>query len=162
MLKNAFQRLVGGKTEIETYTLLRLQAKTYRLVKNYVAPILGKHKLSTLDWSMLGLLKNNPKGCRFVDVSTQMGVEPPFVTELVTSIKKAKLIKIDADSEDRRAKIIVLTTKGQDLVQELEKQIEERLDTLLADVSASEFDGYIKMMTALSEKLDAYEREKKK
>ncbi len=154
MLKNALQKLVGNKTDFETYTLLRLQAKTYRLVKNYVSPILQKHKLSTLDWSLLGLLKEYPNGCRFIEISQQMGVEPPFVTELVSSIKKEKLIKTENDPEDRRAKILVLTKKGQDLIDNLETQVEERLLKLLEDAPSSDFTGYINTMQYLSKRIE--------
>lgn len=154
MLKNALQKLVGGKTDFETYTLLRMQAKTYRLVKNYVAPVLAKHKLSTLDWSLLGLLREFPQGCRFIQVSQQMGVEPPFITELVSTIKKNKLIKIDNDPDDKRAKILLLTKKGEELVDSLEKQIQERLVNLLNDVSSSDFTGYINTMNHLSKKIE--------
>lgn len=154
MLKNALQKLVGGKTDFETYTLLRMQAKTYRLVKNYVSPILAKHKLSTLDWSLLGLLKEYPEGCRFIQISQQMGVEPPFITELVSSIKKNKLIKTENDQKDKRAKILVLTKKGEELVEELEKKIQDRLVNLLNDVSSSDFTGYINIMNHLSKKID--------
>jgi len=157
MLKNALQKLVGGKTDFETYTLLRMQAKTYRLVKNYVSPILTKHKLSTLDWSLLGLLKEYPKGCRFIQISQKMGVEPPFITELVSSIKKNKLIKTENDLEDKRAKILILTKKGEELVDSLEKQIQERLVNLLNDVSSSDFTGYINVMNHLSKKIEEKE-----
>ena len=157
MLKNALQKLVGGKTDFETYTLLRMQAKTYRLVKNYVSPVLAKYKLSTLDWSLLGLLKEYPEGCRFIQISQQMGVEPPFITELVSSIKKNKLIKTESDPDDKRAKILVLTKKGEELVDVLEKQIQERLLNLLNDVSASDFTGYLNIMNQLSKKIDEKE-----
>lgn len=153
MLKSAFQKLVGGKTAFETYVLLRLQAKTYRLVKNYVAPILEQHHLSTLDWSLLGLLKEYPEGCRFIAISQQMGVEPPFITELVTAIKKQGVITIKEDPQDRRAKILLLTTKGEDLVRGLEEEMQKKLEGLFDDVSVSEFQTYLHFMEKMIHKI---------
>src|SRR3989344_5515818 len=88
MLTSAFKKLVGASTEFDSYTLRRLQAKSYRLIKNAVPETLHQYKLSVLDWSLLGLLFQRPEGSRFVEISTAMGVEPPFVTELITTLKK--------------------------------------------------------------------------
>jgi len=91
MLTSAFKKLVGAFTEFDTYTLLRLQAKSYRLIKNAVSETLHQYKLSVLDWSLLGILFQKPEGSRFVEIATTMGVEPPFVTELITTLKKRVL-----------------------------------------------------------------------
>ena len=93
MLTSAFKKLVGASTEFDTYTLLRLQAKSYRLIKNAVSETLHQYKLSVLDWSLLGILFQKPEGSRFVEISTTMGVEPPFVTELITTLKKKGFVK---------------------------------------------------------------------
>ena len=87
MLTSALKKLVGSSTEFDSYTLLRLQAKSYRLIKNSVSETLSRHGLSVLDWSLLGILFQKPEGGRFVEISQEMGVEPPFVTELVTVLK---------------------------------------------------------------------------
>jgi len=154
MLTSAFKMLVGASTEFDTYTLLRLQAKSYRLIKNAVSETLHQYKLSVLDWSLLGILFQKPEGSRFVEISSAMGVEPPFVTELITTLKKKSFVKIESDSEDRRAKCILLSKKSTELIPIIEKEIKETLSHLLKDVSSSDFRGYKATMEKMLSNLD--------
>jgi len=149
MLTSAFKKLVGFSTEFDSYTLLRLQAKSYRLIKNSVSEVLSKNKLSVLDWSLIGILYKKPEGSRFVEISTIMGVEPPFVTELVTILKKKGFVKIEDDPEDKRAKCVLLTKKSTELIPLVENNIKESLSPLLEDISSSEFRGYQTTMEKL-------------
>lgn len=154
MLTSAIKKLVGASTEFDTYTLLRLQAKSYRLIKNAVTETLHPYKLSVLDWSVLGLLFQKPEGSRFVEISTSMGVEPPFVTELVTILKKKGFVKIENDPEDRRAKCILLSKKSTDLIPTVEQEIKETLSHLLKNVSSADFRGYKTTMEKMLSNLD--------
>lgn len=154
MLTSALKKLVGSSTEFDSYTLLRLQAKSYRLIKNNLSETLRAHKLSVLDWSLLGVLLQKPEGCRFVEISTAMGVEPPFVTELVTILKKKGFVKIENDPEDRRAKSVLLSKKSIELIPSVETEIKETLSFLLGDVSSAEFRGYRTTMEKMLHQLD--------
>ena len=147
---NAFQKLVSKKAEISSYELIRLQAKTHRGLKNKFGNILDKHNLSTLDWSILGILFENKEGCHYNKIATDLAVEPPFITELVTKLIKLKLINIKEDITDRRAKKIFITPKGEGLVEEVEAKFQEYFSTFFKNVTASEFDTFKKIMEELS------------
>ncbi|MBP9691334.1 hypothetical protein KBD81_04620 [Candidatus Woesebacteria bacterium] len=151
MLKSALQIIIGGKTEINSADLLMLQAKSYRLVKNEVSPLLYKHNISTLEWGFLGIVKTCATGSRYIDLSNKMGVEPPFVTAIVTKLLREKLIKIVGDAQDRRAKMVILSSKGAALVEKLEPLIDERLQNVLDPISTSDFKGYIAAMTTITD-----------
>ena len=125
MLTSAFRKFVSSSTEFDSYTLLRFHAKSYRLIKNVVTETLHKYKLSVLDWSLLGILFQKPEGSRFVEISNEMGVEPPFVTELITILKKKNYVKIEGDHEDHRAKCILLSKKSMETIPTIEKEIKE-------------------------------------
>ena len=109
MLKNPFTHLVGNKETIKTYELIRLQGKSYRFIKNYVNSALSKEKLSALEWGILGLLYENKEGQRYIEIAQSMGVEPPFITELVSTLLKQNLIHSKDSDTDKRAKVVSLT-----------------------------------------------------
>ena len=153
MLKSALKKLVGSPTEIHSYSTLRLQAKTYRLIKNLLRPILKKNKLTSIDWCFLGLLFQNPDGLRFVEISHQMGVEPPFITDLAINIKKRGYIDIINHPDDRRAKIVLLSAKGKLLVESLEPEINICLDKISSGISSRENETYFNVMIRLIENI---------
>jgi len=142
MLTSALKKLVGLSTEFDSYTLFLLHAKSYRLIKNCVSETLDKHKLSVLDWILLGILFHKPKGCKLIEISISMGVEPPFVTELVAILEKKNFVEIENDPEDRRAKCVLLSKKGEEIIPLVEKEIKKILSQLLDNISSAEFRGY--------------------
>jgi DNA-binding MarR family transcriptional regulator len=150
MLKNAFQRLVGGKEHIKTYELIRLQAKTYRSLKNYFNTKLENEKLSSLEWSVLGLLHKSENGLRFIEIAQKMGVEPPFITELISQLEKQKLVKTMDNPQDKRAKIVQLSDKGAKKLNSVENNLEEKITNLFSDISASEWQTYRNVMEKIA------------
>lgn len=150
MLKNALQRLVGSKETIKTYELIRLQAKTYRSLKNYFNTKLEDEKLSSLEWSVLGLLAKNLDGMRFIEIAQQMGVEPPFITELISQLEKQRLVKTMDNPQDKRAKIVQLTEKGTKKLTSVEGTLEEKITNLFSDISASEWQTYRNVMEKIA------------
>lgn len=150
MLKDAFQRLVGSKEQLKTYELIRLQAKTYRSLKNYFNDKLGDEKLSSLEWSVLGLIHKSTQGLRFIEIAQRMGVEPPFVTELISRLEKQKLVKTMDNPQDKRAKIVVLSDKGEKKLTSVEHNLEEKITSLFADISANEWQTYKNVMEKIA------------
>lgn len=150
MLKNALQRLVGTKENIKTYELIRLQAKTYRSLKNYFNSKLTDEKLSSLEWSVLGLLAKKADGLRFIEIAQNMGVEPPFVTELISQLEKQKLVKATDNPQDKRAKIVLLTDKGTKKLATIETTLEQKIMNLFSDISASEWQTYRNVMEKIA------------
>ncbi len=150
MLKNAFQRLVGSKEQIKTYELIRLQAKTYRSLKNYFNSKLHIEKLSSLEWSVMGLIHKTDTGLRFIEIAQKMGVEPPFVTELISRLEKQKMVKTMDNPQDKRAKIVQLTDKGEKKLHSVEHNLEEKITNLFSDISANEWQVYRNVMEKIA------------
>jgi MarR family transcriptional regulator for hemolysin len=157
MLKDAFQKLVGQKDVIKTHDILRLQAKTYRLMRYLVDRNLKIHGLKTLDWTILGLLDEKKEGMRFSEIAQKMGVEPPFITELISKLEKQHIVSAKDNPQDRRAKLIELTKKGQKKVEEIEKEIYKRMNDFMKDISANEIATYKNVMNKMEEYLEKKE-----
>ncbi|CAN5180119.1 hypothetical protein BH09PAT2_BH09PAT2_08930 [soil metagenome] len=147
---NALQKLVGKKLDINTYDLILLQAKTNRALKNKFGEVLDEQKLTTLDWSVLGILSSQEQGCRYNIIAQELAVEPPFVTELIGKLVKQKLITIKDDIKDRRAKLILLSKKGEEVIQDMEQKLQEHFSTLFKDISASEFETFKNTLQKIS------------
>ena len=139
---NALQKLVGKKLDINTYDLVLLQAKTNRALKNKFGEVLNEYKLTTLDWSVLGILSTHTEGCRYNTIAQELSVEPPFVTELVTKLVKQKLIAIKDDIKDRRAKLIFLSKKGEEIINDTEAKLQDHFSDLFKNISPSEFETF--------------------
>lgn len=154
MLKSAFDKLVNAPSNIKSFDLILQQAKSNRFVKSYTSHILERYDLSTLDWSLLGSIYKEPDGCRFVDISKSMGVEPPFVTELMNDPKLKTYLDIKTDPEDRRAKIVALTNKGKQRVTDIEKRLHASLSKVLSAIPNADMKTYVNVMQKLIDKLE--------
>lgn len=151
MLKNPFSHLVGNKESVKTYDLIRLQGKSYRFIKNYINNSLAKEKLSSLEWGILGLLYENKEGQRYIELAQSMGVEPPFITELVSTLLKQNLIHTKDSEKDKRSKVLSLSEKGKKRVEAMEKNLEKRLHSQFTDISSGEWKTYREVMNKLIE-----------
>jgi DNA-binding MarR family transcriptional regulator len=149
MIKNPFSHLVGNKETVKTFDLIRLQGKSYRFIKNYVNTALAKEKLNALEWGILGLLYENSEGQRYVEIAQSMGVEPPFITELVAKLLKQNLIHSKDSEKDRRAKVLSLTEKGKKRVQAIESELAEKITSQFADISSGEWKTYKEVMNKI-------------
>ena len=145
-LGNIFTRIKHGLT---TYRMGLLQARAYRVLKKYSSDELFAADLSTLDWALLGLLYDEPKGFRLSKVALLLGIEAPFVTEIVRELKRKGYISQMLDPKDSRAKIVVLTEKGKDFVPVFDKTLRSRLKYLLSGVSPKDLYGYIKVLDTI-------------
>ena len=139
MLKNPFLHLVATKETIKTYELIRLQGKSYRFIKNHVNDALSKGKFSALEWGILGLLYENSEGLRYIEIAKNIGVEPPFITELVSKLLVQNLIHSKDSEKDKRAKVVSLSEKGRKLVASVEKNLEDGLLSKFADISSGKW-----------------------
>lgn len=139
MIKKALQRLIGIREPVKTYDLLRLQARSYRLLKNEIDAYLTTYKISALDWMVLGLLYKDHEGLKFGVIATELGVEPPFVTELVSGLEKRKYITIKESPVDKRSKIVKLTNKAIKLISDVEKNLQAKLKSINKNILSSKF-----------------------
>jgi DNA-binding MarR family transcriptional regulator len=131
------------------YKLSLLQAKSYRFFKAYTTHVLKKHKISLLDFSLLGIIYDNHE-VRLSEIASELGVEPPFVTVLVEELTKKNYIASVIDREDKRVKKVTLTKKGKAFLEHTEADIKSEMKVLLKGLSVEMY-IYIKVMQTLIE-----------
>ena len=132
-----------------TYRAGLLHAHSYRILRKHASDELEVVELTTLDWSLLGLLYEQHKGYRSSKLALLLGVEAPFITETVRKLKKKGYVKEALDAKDSRAKIVCLTAKGRGFVPIYDRILCQRLNRLLAGVTPKDFSGYMKVLEAI-------------
>lgn len=131
---------------LTTYRLGLLQARAYRILKKSSSDHLVAVDISTLDWALLGLLYDEPKGYRLNKVAELLGVEAPFVTEMVKALKRKGYVEQITDAKDSRAKILKLSAKGKEFVPILDASLKKKLRFLLSGASPKDIYGYLKVL----------------
>jgi DNA-binding MarR family transcriptional regulator len=132
---------------VSFYKLSLLQAKSYRFFKSYTSQLLKKHKISLLDYSLLGIIYDNTE-VKLSEIAQELGVEPPFVTVLVEELTKKNLITRVADKEDKRSKNVALTKKGKAFLETIEKELKGEMKPLLKGISVEMY-IYVKVLQTL-------------
>lgn len=143
---NLLTSLKTLKNGLTTYRMGLLQARAYRILKKHSSDVLFTVDLSTLDWALLGLLFDYPKGYRLNKVAELLGVEAPFVTEMVRELVRKGYVLQLRDPKDSRAKILRISEKGLTFVPIFDKTLRSRLKHLLSGLSARDLYGYIKVL----------------
>ena len=152
-------RLIANlKTGATTYRTGLLQAKAYRLLKQTTSQALRKYHISTLDWAMLGLLYDHPKGLRFNVVAKTLSVEAAFVTALAEELVTKKLLIITPDPQDRRAKVITLTAHARALVPEIEKVLRQSVKGLLSGIQRRSLLTYLDVLARIVDNAESSSR----
>ena len=131
---------------LKTYHTGLMQAKAYRALKKHTRTMLQQYQLSTLDWALLGLLREATKGMRSLTIATDLGVEQPFVTVMLAKLKEKDLVTIVPDPSDGRAKLVTLTQKAKKLMPEIEKILRKSVSPLLQGASVQEVIMYVKVL----------------
>ena len=136
----------------KTYRAGLLQAKVYRVLKGYSQDkLMSGYGLSTIDWALLGLLYDNTDGLRPSVLAEALGVEPPFVTVLVSKLTKLGLIDVKTRKDDSRVKIFFLNKKGNSTVEEVEKYLREEMKVLVKGIDAGDLIAYLSVLEKIVE-----------
>ena len=132
-----------------TYQVGLLQAKAYRALKQKTAEILEPYEITTFEWAFLGLLNDNTS-LRQKEAAQELGVEPPFVTQMLRSLKTKDFIIEKKDEKDTRVKNIFLTPKGKQFVQDVEPIVRQQIHPLISGITTSEMLDYLMVLAKIS------------
>ena len=132
-----------------TYQVGLLQTKAYRILKHHTARVLFQFDITTVEWGLLGLLNDSPNGMRLNVLAHELGVEAPFISQMTLRLKKTGYFEHREDSEDSRAKIIMITKDGKVFVEKTEKHLREATKSLLRDVPAKDILAYLSVLESI-------------
>ena len=131
---------------IPSYKKTNLQMVAYRRIQSAVSSLLSRFHLNTTQWIMLGFMSESASGLRVTDMARALQVEMPLITTTTQSLVAVGLMKTVAHSRDKRAKLLMLTPKGRQLVKEIEAYLANNLRQLERGVEPSDLQLYFKML----------------
>lgn len=88
------------------------------------------------------------------ELSRNMLVDRAQISRSVQELEKKGLVSAQSSATNQRQKLVVLTPKGIDLMEELRPTFEERRAKLENSIGASEFSDLMRMLDTLSKSLD--------
>lgn len=135
--------------EEPTYRAGLLHAHSYRILRKHATDELSIVDLTTLDWSLLGLLYHQKKGHRSSILARLLGIDAPLVTATARKLMKKGYITEALDAKDLRAKILKLTAKGRGFVPLYDRILCQRLNLLLVGATKKDFSGYIHILETI-------------
>ena len=106
------------------------------------------------------LMQLHHKGaCGMSEISERFEVTPAAASQLVEKLVQGKLIQREEDPHDRRAKLLNLTDKGRDLIEQGINERHRWMDELAKKLSAEEKAKVTEALTILTEVAKRIENE---
>jgi MarR family transcriptional regulator for hemolysin len=125
-----------------------LQVQAYRVLRQAVTSDLRQFSLNTTQWFILGQIYRTG-ALRPADAASLLAVEPPTITNLSDSLVALGLIDKVASSDDKRAKLLILTPRGELLIPRVEKSLRTVLHKLLQGTPNKDFRAYSRVLETI-------------
>lgn len=133
------------------YEIGLLHARSDRVLRAKVAGLLESSKITMMEWLLLGVVaEGSSKGMTMSEIAQSLHVTLPQVTALVNKLLPLKLIKQKSASNDRRSRLVSLTSKGELVLDENKKLLDDARTEIFGTASENEIAAYIKILTNLS------------
>lgn len=126
-----------------------LFAKAHKLVRLQINDVLSQFDISPSQWSILSVVAGSPDGIRLASVAKALGVKAPLVTLEVNELLRLELVQRLPHHSDKRAKILVATSKGKQLASKLEKLLSQRVSQHLQGLTESEIATFQKALQTI-------------
>ena len=107
------------------------------------------HSLTLLQFHLLKVISLNG-GYQVGELAGFLGVSPPAATKNIDKLERLGLIVRTPSKGDRRATLLIPSTKGRRLVQKYEELKADRLAPVLADIGPKDLDRLAKLLERFS------------
>ena len=134
---------------VPTYLSGTVFMKSYRILRGQVVQALAKYGLTPTSWSLLGIVVSSPDGIRLKEVASRLGVKAPLVTMITHSLIERALVERMPHHLDKRAKLLVITTKGRRFIKTVEQDLGGELAFLLRGLSAEDMATYKRVLDTI-------------
>jgi DNA-binding MarR family transcriptional regulator len=132
----------AGASSAPPETAFRQLIRTFGLLERAMQPYFARFGISGAQWGVLRNLHRAAgeglSGLRLTELSERLLIRPPSVTTLVDRLERAGLVRRDGVPEDQRAKQVVLTDKGRQLLDRVLSVHDEQIQRLMGCLSTEE------------------------
>lgn len=135
-------------------TLMRLTvalmqvSRAYKSAADKLASEFGLSQATAWPAAMIGRLGEN--GVRPGTVADVLGLEPSSVVRVIDQLIEGGLVKRHDDPNDRRAKLLQLTSEGKERVAEIENALIPFRRLMLKGVSQSDLDACMRVFETIN------------
>jgi len=104
-----------------------------------------------MEWLLLASIKEAlTEGAGMTTLAVALDVSLPQITALSVNLQRNGLIRQQADPNDRRAKIILVTQKGSKLITNIEVSMRSALKDWLAGIPMPQLEAYMNTVQQLA------------
>src|SRR3546814_10714917 len=129
-------------------------AQAARSMRRAVDRRLQPYGLTEATWLPLLRLSRSPVPMRQKDLAASLGLDSSSVVRLIDALQAAGLVQRKEEDQDRRAKAIVLTARGQATVAQVERVAKEVRDGAMSDIPDAELRRALRLVTQLCAALE--------
>lgn len=156
-----YRKLYGANPKAETQGMFVFRTSmVMRKWRSHIDDQLKRRGHSLAVWQTLFELAANKPTENLKSISARVGLAPPTLVTLVHELESNGFLERRSDPADRRSKIIVLTAKGEELVDELFGLLRAWRDDFLRGIEDSEIQLMLDMVNRMSANLDLLTEEK--
>jgi len=133
------------------YQACLLHTRTDRALRAVVSSHLKKFGVTRMEWLLLASIKEAlTEGAGMTTLAVALDVSLPQITALSVNLQRNGLIRQQADPNDRRAKIILVTQKGSKLITNIEVSMRSALKDWLAGIPMPQLEAYMNTVQQLA------------
>ena len=130
-------------------------AQAARSMRRAVDRRLQPYGLTEATWLPLVRLSRAAVPMRQKDLAASLALDSSSVVRLIDALQAAGLVERKEEDQDRRAKVIVLTARGQATVEQVERVAKEVRDNVMRDIPDEELQRAARLLTQLCAALEA-------
>jgi DNA-binding MarR family transcriptional regulator len=127
---------------LSTDSPVRELVRTFGLFERVMQPYFAQFGISGAQWGVLRSLHRAEAegllGLRFTELSQRLLIRPPSVTGVVDRMERAGLVAREGELSDLRAKKVVLTAKGRELVARVLEQHHDQVASIMEGLTPKE------------------------
>ena len=135
--------------------------RTYGLFRNCMEPYFTSFGVSGAQWGVLRTLHRaedeGRSGLRLTDLGRRLLVRPPSVTTLIDRLERAGLVTRSTIAADLRARQVMLTPEGRQLVERILQQHPAQMQSVMAGLNEAEQKLLHRLLERLAEHLESLE-----
>lgn len=128
--------------------------RTADQLQNRFGKLFREHGLTSSQYNVLRILRGEGKPLPCLEIASRMVQVVPAMTGLLDRLEAQGLVRRERCTEDRRVVYIELTTKGVDLLQQLDQPVVDLHRELLGHLVPDELRSMISLLEKVREKLD--------
>jgi DNA-binding MarR family transcriptional regulator len=119
----------------EEEALVGLRMAAARVTAPWAQFLKNNAELSTSQYNVLRILRGSPEGLTCGEISERTIARDPDITRLVDGLARRGLVKRARSETDRRVVCVETTTKGLELLRELDAHVQRMPKALLGHLS---------------------------